>query len=93
MGIQLVKRRGVKGKEEKEETVSERGEGGGRERWMSRKGYWRQIQRDAESRTERQPDRKRSTAEGREGEAEQQCQYLSRSPAGCMLLYQSKFSS
>lgn len=42
---------------------------------MSRKGYWRQIQREAGSRTERQTDRKRSTAERREGEAEQQRQY------------------
>ncbi len=46
---------------------------------MSRKGYWRQIQREAGSRTERQIDKKRSTAERREGEAEQQRQYLSRS--------------
>lgn len=51
----------------------------GRERWMSRKGYWRQIQREAGSRTERQTDKKRSTAERGEGEAERQRQYLSRS--------------
>ena len=43
---------------------------------MSRKGYWRQIQREAGSRTERQTNRKRSSAERREGEAEQQRQYL-----------------
>ena len=50
---------------------------------MSRKGYWRQIQREeAGSRTERQTDRKRSTVERREGEAEQQRQYL---VAACFL--------
>lgn len=49
---------------------------------MSRKGYWRQIQREAGSRTERQTDRKRSTAERREGEAEQQRQCLFLLPPG-----------
>lgn len=46
---------------------------------MSRKGYWRQIQREAGSRTERQTDRKRSTADRREREAEQHCWHLPRS--------------
>lgn len=36
---------------------------------MSRKGYWRQTQRQAGSSTVRQTDRKRSRAGRREGEA------------------------
>lgn len=52
---------------------------------MDELGYWRQIQREAEGRTERQTDRKRSRAERREGEAEQQCQYLPGSLQGLWL--------
>lgn len=54
---------------------------------MSRKGYWRQIQKEAGSRTRRQTDKKKreqseSTAERKEGEAERWRQYHI---CGCML--------
>lgn len=52
---------------------------------MDELGYWRQIQREAGSRTDRQTDRKRSRAERREGEAEQQRQYLPGSLQGLWL--------
>lgn len=58
---------------------------------MSRKGHWRQIQREAGSRTERerQTDRKRSTAERREERGRQSSSVsISLAPSGlysCML--------
>lgn len=74
--ISLTQR--CKGKRSEGEDSFREGRRRGRERWMSRRdtgGRYRERQEAGQ----RQTDRKRSTAERREGEAERQCQYLSRS--------------
>lgn len=63
--VQLVKHRGVKTRKEGEDTFRE--ERRGREQWMSRKGYWRQIQREAGSRTETDWQKKKQSIERRGG--------------------------